>query len=719
MSLRPFLSGMLCTSLAFGPAVAPLAHAQPSGIVLHSGGLEALIVDQKDAGLRRAFDLVERRLIELPRELPADDFPVPIAQALWQLIANPMTLRVDPFDAPNPDIPPLSVMLTARGNPQRGAESLLQFINTFVPATGLKFSAPDASGISTADSPAGKIFLGTRDVDAGKRFVVALNAIHDNPDPVGLMGLPDGVTPALAIHADIGKFKPLINRLEQQAGGDDVEALGSQFWLESFGVDTDHPLAFDAAIGHAADRALVRAIWRNQALNTPGEPSRHRVNLGLLKLIPTEALAVTAGTFDLKTMFEQIATELKAEGEADPFAEINAELGFDIKADFIDTLGTTYAFYRSDNTGGGGLMSLVAIAELANPDVFASTHAKIRKLVEEKLAPEARGYLRIRSWKHADRELFSFNAPGLPIPVEPSWTIHNNALIVGATPNALLAALQHADNPGPGILTNPDIARLLGDKSADLAAITYLHSPRLAPEGYTLVSLAASALANAVRSPTSPARDPGIVMPMYADFIKDIRPIVAVSTWQGDDLVLHGEMDRSMLVNAAAAVGGFGGPTMLAIVPLGLGMALPALSRAKQNAIQLKSATQLRGILMAASLYQQENQKMASSFQDFIDAQYITPELLMRPGDPCYDGTPDYAMRFDTDWTQILNAAMIVAIDRGAIINGEDGVNVGFSDNHIEYLTIDEFWKQMSDDINEGAAKALDIEDEAPQEVDP
>ncbi len=718
MLMRAFLSGMLCTSLALSPALTPLAVAEPSGVVIHSGGIEALIVDPKDAGLRRALDLVERRLVELPREVPADDFPAPVAQAIWQLIANPMTLRVDPFDAPNDSIPPFAVMLTARGNPERGAESLLQFINTFLPATGMTFSAPDATGISAADTPEGKFFLGSREVDGNKRLVVAMNALADNPDPVGLMGLPEGVTPAFALHADAGKFKKLIDGFIQQAGDDPPENV-TRAWLKPYGIGTEHPIIFDAAIGHASDRALIRAVWRNHALNQNGDPKRRNINLDFLKLIPADALALSAGTFDLASMIEAVVATVEADGQDDPFAEINDELGFNFKTELVDTLGTTYAFYRSDATGGGGLLSIVAVAELANPEVFASTHAKIRKLVEEKLAPEAKGYLRIRSWKHGDHELFSFTTPGLPIPVEITWTIRGNALIAGATPAALIAALQIAENPGPGILTNPDIARLIGDKSASLAAVSYIDSPRLAREGYSLVSLGCSALANAVRSPTSPARDPGVVMPSYADFIKGIRPIVTVSTWTDKDLVLEGEMDRSMLVNAAAAVGGLGGPMLFAYASLGIGILLPALSNARASAQQLKSASQVRALVQAAMVFQQDQGKMPTSFKDFLDVGYITPELLIRPSDPAHDGSSDYAMRFDKDWTQEFNARLIVAIERGAIINWDDGVNVGYADGHVEYLTIDEFWKQMSDDINKGAAKAFDIEDEAPEEVDP
>ena len=66
MSMRAVLSGMLCTSLALGPALTPMALADQSAVVIHSGGLEALVVDQKDAGLRRALgdapeDVAHRR----------------------------------------------------------------------------------------------------------------------------------------------------------------------------------------------------------------------------------------------------------------------------------------------------------------------------------------------------------------------------------------------------------------------------------------------------------------------------------------------------------------------------------------------------------------------------------------------------------------------------------------------------------------------------------
>lgn len=718
MSMRAVLCGMLCTSLALGPAVVPMAHADQSAIVVHSGGLEALIVDQKDAGLRRALDLVERRLIELPREIPAGNFPSPVAQAIWQLIANPMTLRIDPFDAPNDQVPPLSLMLTARGNPQRGAESLLQFINTFLPAAGITFPDPDATGISTLDTPNGKFFLGSRDVDGSKRLVAAMNRLDDKPDPVGLMGLPEGVTPALALHVDGARLKPLLARIKAEASRNDREAGEAiDALLGLFGLEGEQPTSIDAAIGHAKDRALIRAVVRNAALHhRPADPSRRSLNTSLLKLVPADALVASAGVFDLNEWLHMARDIAKEQGRTeDPFKEANDALGFNIQTEFVDALGTTYAFYRSNPTGGGGLASLVGVFELAKPDVFAATHAKIRKLVEEKIGPEVNGYVRIRSWKQGDHELFSLNTPGIPIPIEVTWTIHANALIVGATPPAFLAALQIAEHPDAGILSNPNITHLIGGSNAPIAGLCYMDTPRLAAEGFGFANLAASALANAVRSPTSPIRDPGVVMPLFSDFMKDVRPVVVVSTWVDNDLVFNGEMDRSMLVNLAGAAGGMGGPMTLAIVPLAAGIALPALAKARASAEQLKSATQVRAIVQGAIIYSNDHKEQApKSLQELVDLGILSPEILKRPDDGSFDGSPDYALRTDMNPFTTFDASCIVAIERAALVNSESHLNVGFADGHVEYLSVDEFWQRMAADVNKGASSNFDIEKYAP-----
>lgn len=66
--------------------------------------------------------------------------------------------------------------------------------------------------------------------------------------------------------------------------------------------------------------------------------------------------------------------------------------------------------------------------------------------------------------------------------------------------------------------------------------------------------LAASALANGVRSSHDPARDPGLVLPPLPDLLEGARPGLTFARIDGEDLVVAGEGDGSWLVQLGALV---------------------------------------------------------------------------------------------------------------------------------------------------------------------
>ncbi len=62
-------------------------------------------------------------------------------------------------------------------------------------------------------------------------------------------------------------------------------------------------------------------------------------------------------------------------------------------------------------------------------------------------------------------------------------------------------------------------------------------------------------MANAMRSPTAPDRDPGMIVPTYTELAKNAHPMISYSTYEGDDMITCTTADRSLRVNAAAALG--------------------------------------------------------------------------------------------------------------------------------------------------------------------
>jgi hypothetical protein len=229
--------------------------------------------------------------------------------------------------------------------------------------------------------------------------------------------------------------------------------------------------------------------------------------------------------------------------------------GVDAVDDILGSLGGTFAVYMSDTTGGS-LGSLVFVTSLSDRAKFEQAHVKLMGVANTQLSKQeaARGYVRIRPWQDGSTQLFSISFPGLPVPLEVTYALQGNWLIGGLTPQATLAATRQAQGKGgKGLRDNSAFAEAIGGK--EILSFSFIDTPRTLRDGYQYVSLAGSALANAVRSPVDSERDPGLVVPTFAELKVGARPMVSFSYWRGDDMVSESHGDRSVLVNATGAIG--------------------------------------------------------------------------------------------------------------------------------------------------------------------
>src|SRR5262249_4402545 len=68
-------------------------------------------------------------------------------------------------------------------------------------------------------------------------------------------------------------------------------------------------------------------------------------------------------------------------------------------------------------------------------------------------------------------------------------------------------------------------------------------------------------------SPTDPTREPGLLVPLFADLRRDAKASVSLTFWDGDDLVTESRGDRSMLVKAGGTIGALSKILPLVVVP--------------------------------------------------------------------------------------------------------------------------------------------------------
>jgi hypothetical protein len=424
--------------------------------------------------------------------------------------------------------------------------------------------------LKTMQFPVGEVTFGT---PAGSAlFLFAWGEPTLAPPAPGSLGLPRGVEPALALEADLGKLRePFEFFLAREDDTAEVRAL-----LEWFGILGTDPLAVSCAVGHGADRTHVATRYRNwkKIAARQGSLAAEPLSAAELRMVPADATFASLQRLDPLFLVDLLDLFADVPG-GPPREKLEAFLGLDLEADLLGPLGRTFGLYMSDTTGGGGLASIVVFAAVEERAKLDETIAHGIETLHALVQGETEGRFRIREWEHAGAACRSLSFPGIPIPFEVSLATSEEFLFLAATPAGLAAALDQARGDAPGLPAHAAFRELGGGALDGLQALRFSDTPRLLADGYGIASLAASAIANGVRSRTDPAREPGEVLPPFHELAGGARPSILLSRIQGDDLVVVGECDGSVVANATAWLGGAGSYL------LGLGMlasaALPAM----------------------------------------------------------------------------------------------------------------------------------------------
>ncbi len=553
-----------CFALLMGSASAPLCSAsapsqasppssQAPALRIDSAGLDAILADSRDAGLRRALSMLDDRLLELPAEFGGPPIPPGSLEFLFEVLSSPCSLSVDVVDGGDwAEAPPIRAQLTVRPGTLEDVGALVtrfeELFSMLVPVPAAPVAGQPA--LKSVELPNGRIIYGS--ANEGGSFLVSYGEPTPSGPKLGSPGLPRGVEPVFALELNADKLREPLEHLLAE----DAEAGKARAVFEWWGFLGEDPLGFTLALGHAADRAHVAMRYRNwrKVAARQGSLASGPLSKAELRMVPADAIMAALQRIDPRAVLHLV--EMLGQEEEDLRVEIESTLGIELEADVFEPLGETVAFYMSDTTGGGGLASMVAFLAVEDPTRAALSIEKTVSAINDLAQSAASGRVRLRAWDHQGAACHSLAFPGLPIPIEPSLALSGGYLFFAATPQALAAAVDHARGSAPGLLAHPAIKNLAAGSLDDLQAISFSDTPRLLNDGYGLAGLFASALANGVRSPSDPSREPGLVLPLYHDLLASAQPSILLSRIQGDDLVVVGDCDRSVMANATAMLGG-------------------------------------------------------------------------------------------------------------------------------------------------------------------
>jgi len=543
------------------PKLAPIAPLEArgtapmtneSGLVLWSAGADALLADPRDAGLRRAFGTLDDRLLDL-----AD--PDPSARSAISLVlsalAGPISLRVD---ATQNGMPPVRGQVELGARDAAHAATLEREIATLLTQAGVE-------GMQTPMGP-------LEHAVADDRVVLSIGGMQTEELGLGSLDLPAGVDPTLALKLDLSKFWPMVQMM--LAG--EPEAAPMLAMLEGTGMVGDDAMAMTFAFGakDGVGHMALRMTDYVPATERMGALERAPITAAELGLIPTDAVSAAINQSDPSAALGMLELMREPMG-GDPMEMIHQMTGVHLKRDVFDHIGTTAGWYTSDSTGGGGMMSFVMFVEVLNEDDLRATIDYGLKTLNDVAAMEADGQVEVRDWMHGEALCSTLTFPGMPIPIELSFSIDDGFLFFTMSPQALTAALDQRASRGLGLAANPRFRAAARGSLDDVISLAYTDTARRAQDGYGLATMLCAALANGVRSPEDMAMDPGIVLPPYSQLAGASQASVLLGRLEGDDLVQIGTCDPSFAANMTALCGS---PLVFVIgVGIGASAAIPAM----------------------------------------------------------------------------------------------------------------------------------------------
>lgn len=693
-------------------AVAAQQDADPApapAIAIYSGGVDFLKQSPKDRALYDALMLLQQNGLDLPAEAQSDMPPgavegldllidVLMSRMSFTLSFNDEAIKQGDMESA------VQLQWTVYGNSGVTAEALHQQVqHLFKASNGAPTMKPvdGHAGLDRLDAPV-PVYMGVQEIDGEQAMVLSVNHLPETTSrgfgPDGMFPGPGGPGTFMAGIVDFNRMNTMLHTVMSMAemqgnsspGMDPREVMEM---LTRFGIMGPDAMRYEWNISSSDDGAghTTLAI-RNYRQHFGSLLADAAVSRDDLQMVPEDANSMSVNVFRIPAILDLFASASRTpEGRAvEPtpmdmaLSMIQGVLGVNLRTQFIDYMGNTIITYRSKTTGGGGFMSGVMLVELSNADGMKQSMATMRGHLNKLAQRQADGHVRLINWTDgACEDITTLAFPGLPIPVELSMAVCNDMLILGLSPQAVVAASRQAD-ADRSILDNASFRAAKGPAGVGKSmGMQFVDVPAQLADGYAMMNAAMAAISNFTRPRIEPSRGVNMILPTYPELAKGARANVMTAAMDGDDLLITCNGDGSFTVQMTAMMS----DPLLLVLPAAMtaGVLVPALESARESARMTQSRVQARHLAHAALMYSGEHDgKFPESLEVLVAKHYVTEDMLFdertgrkwtyrNPGD-------QKSMRTPSEWPLIYEA------DAHSLSMPEGGIVVAFADGHVRVV---------------------------------
>ena len=454
---------------------------------------------------------------------------------------------------------------------------------------------------------------------------------------------------------------PVLTEIQTQ-GLDKIQAIGFTSRFADRGIrDT----AYVYAPGHGRD-----------ILPPTGMP----VDLSLLKCVPKDADMMSLGRGDLSALYTLVFSlwqKFDAEGHGEAMAQIaeaEQRLGFRIKEDLLDSLGTQMLWFH-------GPYETIFMVEVKDGNKLESCLVKLGEFGQGKVEWNEMG--------HGGVTIRHLDITAWPVPITVSYTYHKQFMVVGLFPQTLKSFLNRVARQAPSITESKDFQRVAGMYLGGCSAVSYSDIGPSLVGFYDLVVFAAQALHGVKQVPLRPELMPPATL---------IEPYVFGSGGgcipSADGLLFQQFSPLGACGNLFAAFGMYvdtrriGTLNSVATTGILAGMLLPALSRARGEARKAVCKSNLKQIGLGIAMYANDHDENYPQKLEELYDQYVTAKQIFHcpsTGKPKAGPGIQFSYRYVGRLSKLTDPQVIIAYDKRGN-HHRDGRNVLFYDGHVRWI---------------------------------
>ncbi len=672
----------LTLALAAAGRAQPLIERVPDGALVYVGWagtdaardaylqstLKPVVDEMRPERVRESFDRAVRALAVATEDEPevaeVMNVVLPALGAGWR---SPTALYVlEPGMTPQPADGPGVVVMWRPSPADRPA--LLEALQTLeqrlddddvaLTATAeqftLAFNAPAPAAANDGIAERGAAGLAASD-----RFAAVMQGLGRADEPA-----------LITAYVDLPRLIELAVQTADEHGADDrLFAVLDALKVDRLGA-TGYAAAFDGK--DWATRVFLAAPAPREGLaamlDAPTLTDEH------LALVPRDTTRLAAGTFDTGRLVDLARQSAQAVGPdaADRFeqalAQVSGMLGVNVEERLLRGLGPAWLAYSSPDALGDSIMGLTVVNPLADAEgvdmALRSLEAVANALIAQQLADEENLNIRFHT---VQRDGVTLHQLGTPL-VSPTWAVHDGKLIVGLYPQAVLAAAAGLGEGG-SILDGDAFAAarpdpgLVGGGGGRVTGVSFVDLPTTARGGYASLVMLES-LATGGTSLATGAPVPSVLPPLRR-LMPHVRPMGGTAWVDDAGFTAAGRapFPSAGLLDLQSGAG------TTTVVPMMVGILMPALGAARRNARQMDDSTRAQGIHQAMIVQARTkpsppgggDRPLITDIGQLILDNYITPNMTVSEASATTlpAAIPTWPLQEQADWVRA-NADFII-----------------------------------------------------------